>query len=189
VLLVIGSASLVYGALLAVSGNNISDVLAYSSIGQAGYILVALAIGGEAGYAAAILYAVLNALNKTLLFLSTELRGPLVAGAFMIGALSVAGIPPSGGFLGKAALFQLGIQEGSLAAVALIFVGGALSLVYMLRIYQRTFWVAEQGASSALLPRLLVVGLAVSIVAIGLFPEPILDLSRDAAAAIGQGRS
>jgi multicomponent Na+:H+ antiporter subunit D len=188
-LLVIGSASLIYGALLAVSGTGSSDVLAYSSIGQAGYILVALAVGGEVGYAAAILYAVLNAANKTLLFLSAELRGPLVGAAFVIGAFSVAGIPPSAGFLGKAALFQVGIQAGSIGLVALIFVGGALSVVYMLRIYQRTFWLAdEREPSSPLLSRLLVMGLAVGIIGIGLFPEPLLRVSRDAAVILGQGQ-
>ena len=61
VLIALGSASIIYGATLAVSGDHPADVLAYSSIGQAGYILVALAVGGPIGYATAVLYAVLNA--------------------------------------------------------------------------------------------------------------------------------
>lgn len=103
VLIALGSASILYGAVLAVSGHHPADVLAYSSIGQAGYILVALAVGGPVGYATAVLYAVLNSTNKTLLFLATGVHGALVGAAFAIGAFSVAGVPPAAGFVGKLA--------------------------------------------------------------------------------------
>jgi multicomponent Na+:H+ antiporter subunit D len=190
VLVAIGAASILYGALLAVSGREPADVLAYSSIGQAGYVLVALAAGGPVGYAAAVLYALMNAGNKTLLFLSTGLRGPLVGAAFAIGAFSVAGIPPAVGFLGKAALFRVGIEQSSAALVALVFVGGALSFVYMLRIYQRTFWVAPPaGPASRVSARLLVLGLAVVMLVLGAWPEPLLAVSRAAAAALDGGAS
>ena len=46
------------------------EMLAYSAIGQVGYVLVAIGVGGPVGFAAAILYTVVNALNKTLLFLT-----------------------------------------------------------------------------------------------------------------------
>jgi multicomponent Na+:H+ antiporter subunit D len=185
VLVVLGSASIVYGATLAVSGHRPADVLAYSSIGQAGYILVALAIGGPVGYAAAVLYAVLNSINKTLLFLSTGVHGPLVAAAFAIGAFSVAGIPPTAGFLSKLAIFQVGIEQGSVGLVALIVVGGALSFVYMLRIYQRTYWAGHEPASaSRWSARVLVLGLGVVLIAVGVWPEPLLAISRDAATVL-----
>jgi multicomponent Na+:H+ antiporter subunit D len=184
-LLMIGAASILYGALLAVSGHEPADVLAYSSIGQAGYVLVALAVGGPLGHGAAVLYALMNAANKTLLFLSTGLRGPLVGAAFAIGAFSVAGIPPAVGFLGKVALFRVAIEQGSAALVAMVFVGGALSFVYMLRIYQRTFWVsAPVGPPSGAPARLLVLGLAVVLLVLGAWPEPLLAISRDAAAVL-----
>jgi multicomponent Na+:H+ antiporter subunit D len=188
VLLVIGAASILYGALVAVSGREAADVLAYSSIGQAGYMLVALAVGGPVGYAAAVLYAVVNAGNKTLLFLATGLRGPLVGAAFAIGAFSVAGIPPAAGFLGKLALFQVGIEQSSPALIGLIFVGGALSFVYMLRIYQRTHWVAQPSArASRASARMLVAVLALAVLVVGAWPEPLLAVSRDAAAALDAG--
>lgn len=190
VLLAIGAASIVYGALVAVSARRPAEVLAYSAIGQAGYILVALAVGGPAGHAAAILYALLNALNKTLLFLAAELRGPLVGVAFAVGAFSVAGIPPAAGFLGKAALFRVAIEAGSAGLVLLVFVGGALSFVYMLRTYQRAFWATD--ASEATPPatgrsgRLLVVALAGVVLVLGLWPEPLLILSGAGATALGR---
>ncbi|MER3436441.1 MAG: oxidoreductase [Chloroflexota bacterium] len=183
----IGAASIVYGALQAISRSTLPEVLAYSSIGQAGYILVALGIGGQAGYSAAVLFAVVNSLNKALLFLSENLRGWLVGASFAIGAMSVAGVPPAAGFVSKAALFQAGIAEDSVALLILIFVGGSLSLVYMVQAYQRRFWQPDgtpEGASPAASPtrvRAIVVALAMLVIVLGVWPEPLLSLSRNAA--------
>ena len=78
--MVLGAASIVYGALQAISRRDTSEVMAYSAIGQVGYILVALGIGGPVGYAAAVVYSVVNSLNKGVVFLAAGLRGPLVGG-------------------------------------------------------------------------------------------------------------
>lgn len=67
--LVLGTASILYGALQAISRRDTSEVMAYSAIGQVGYVLLALGIGG-AGYAAAVLYSVVNSLNKGVVFLA-----------------------------------------------------------------------------------------------------------------------
>jgi multicomponent Na+:H+ antiporter subunit D len=189
-LLVLGAASIVYGELLAISRYPTSEVLAYSSIGQVGYILIALAVGGELGYGAAILYAVANSLNKTLLFLATGLLGGTVGAAFAVGAFSVAGVPPSVGFFGKVAVFQAGIADGSAAIVCLVFVGAALSFVYMFQIYQRNFWRGRAPRSSSpLSARLLILGLAGLVVALGIWPEPLLAAGRQAATGLaGQPR-
>src|SRR5215210_7670480 len=80
--LVLGSASIIYGALQAISRRDTTEVLAYSAIGQVGYVLVALGVGGAIGFSAAVVYAVANSLNKALLFLASELRGPLVGAGF-----------------------------------------------------------------------------------------------------------
>jgi multicomponent Na+:H+ antiporter subunit D len=92
-LVLLGAASLVYGAVLAVARGDVGETLAYSAIGQVGYVLVAIGVGGTVGLTAAVLYSAVNALNKTLLFLAVGIRGALVAGAFAVGALSVAGVP------------------------------------------------------------------------------------------------
>jgi multicomponent Na+:H+ antiporter subunit D len=185
ILLLLGTASIVYGAVLAISRFPTSEVLAYSSIGQAGYILIALAIGGPVGLAAAVLYAVINAMNKTLLFLSAGLSGWLVGGAFAIGALSVAGIPPAAGFFGKAAVFRAGVEQGSFTLVGLVFLGGALSLVYMFQIYQRDFWARDSWPGVSPLPaRGLVLLLAGLVIGLGLWPEPLLASSSSAAEAL-----
>jgi multicomponent Na+:H+ antiporter subunit D len=186
-LMLLGVMSVIYGALQAVSRHNAAEVLAYSAIGQVGYVMLALAIGGPVGYAAVVLYAVINALNKTLLFLAAGLRGWLVGAAFVVGALSVVGVPPAAGFIGKAALFRTGLAAGetvtAIAVVGFVFLGGALSFVYMLQIYQRRYRAprGEPGPSSLLTRRLLVLALAVFIVALGVWPEPLLALSQYAA--------
>jgi multicomponent Na+:H+ antiporter subunit D len=189
VLIAIGTVSILYGAMQALSRRSCSEVLAYSAIGQAGYVLIALGIGGPVGLAAAVIYAVVNALNKALLFLAVEIRGWLVGAAFVVGAFSVTGIPPSAGFFGKLELLRAGIDEQSIALVALIFLGGALSFVYMFQVYQHDFWSPDRrtGEASPWTPRIVTAVLAVVIVAIGLWPEPLLAVGREAAAALEAG--
>ena len=185
VLMAIGAISILYGSLQALSRRAAGEVLAYSAIGQAGYILVALAIGGPVGYAAAILYAVVNSLNKVVLFLAVGLRGFLVGAAFVVGAFSVAGVPPSAGFFGKVAVFQAAVEEqGSALLVALVFLGSALSFVYMFQLYQHGFWERESPHERAPAGRPLraIAALgAAAIVALGVWPEPLLALSESAA--------
>ena len=185
--LILGAASIVYGALQAVSRRATVEVLAYSAIGQAGYILVALGIGGPVGYAAAVVYAVVNSLNKALLFLAAGTRGPLVGAAFAVGAFSVVGVPPVAGFVGKLAMFRASVEAGSVALTAVIFFGGALSFVYVFQVYQRVFWAPDgrEGKASPSSLRLLVALLAGLVLAAGLWPEPLLVLGEAAAGALG----
>jgi multicomponent Na+:H+ antiporter subunit D len=199
-LYILGAASILYGAMQALSRRSVAEVLAYSAIGQVGYILIALAVGGPIGYSAVVLFAIINAVNKTLLVLAATLQGRLVGAAFVIGAFSVAGVPPAVGFFGKAALFRAGIATtntaGSMALVVLIFLGGALSLVYMFQIYQGRFWLREipgdplapaPAVSTVISPlgrRVLVTALAVLVLAMGIWPEPLLSVSEHAAAVL-----
>lgn len=226
VLIVIGGVSILYGALLAIARRDPAEMLAYSAIGQAGYVLVALGVGGPIGLAAAVLYALLNALSKALLFLAAGLRGTLVAAAFAVGALSLAGMPPAAGFLGKLELFRTGVEEGSVALLVLLFVGGALSFVYAFQLYQHEFWrggaadAHDAAGASPARPRIaggaadrtgalhggipaaagrpirapspvpvraVTVALALLVLILGLWPEPLLALSGDAAAALQGG--
>jgi multicomponent Na+:H+ antiporter subunit D len=196
VVLVLGSASILYGALQAISRRDTTEVLAYSAIGQVGYVLVALGVGGAIGFSAAVVYAVANSLNKALLFLASELRGPLVGAGFAIGAFSVAGVPPAVGFVGKLAVFKAGLAAGgtgqAAVLVALIFLGGALSFVYAFQIYQRAFLGREPqdgywDKTSSRSVRALVFALAVLVLAAGLWPEPLLILGEGAAAALVEG--
>jgi multicomponent Na+:H+ antiporter subunit D len=189
VVLVLGTASIIYGALQAISRRDASEVMAYSAIGQVGYVLLALGVGGPAGYAAAVLYSVVNSLNKGVVFLAAGLRGPLVGGAFAVGAFSIAGVPPAAGFVGKIAVFKAAIAEislpASLALVALIFLGGALSFLYSFQVYQRRFVKpGSEGKPSPRAVRFPVVALAALVVLLGLWPEPLIYLSEAAATVL-----
>jgi multicomponent Na+:H+ antiporter subunit D len=171
--------------------------MAYSAIGQVGYVLLALGVGGPAGYAAAVLYSVVNSLNKGVVFLAAGLRGPLVGAAFAVGAFSIAGVPPAAGFVGKIAVFKAAIAAGSLsvslALVALIFVGSALSFLYSFQVYQRRFMkprspVEASDKADPAAARWLVVALAALVVLVGIWPGPLVTLS-EAAAAVLAGSS
>ncbi len=191
--LALGSASIVYGALQAVSRRDTTEVLAYSAIGQVGYFLVALGVGGAVGLAAAAVYTIVNALNKTLLFLAAPLRGPLVGAAFAVGAFSVAGVPPAVGFIAKLVAFDAALTAGAtvraVVLVVVIFLGSVLSFVYMFQIYQRAFLSKElqedyRDKTSPRTVRALVVALAVLTLATGLLPEPLFVLGEEAAAVL-----
>ena len=185
VLVGIGTVSIIYGAVQAIGRRDAREVLAYSAIGHAGYVLVALGLGGRVALAAAALFTVTNALNKALLFLAVDLRGPLVSAAFAVGAFSVAGVPPSAGFFGKASLFDAGVRADSVPTVLLLFVGGALTFVYLFQIYQHLYWRPPQDHHrSPRGARVVVAALAVVVLAVGLWPEPLLALSDQAGDAL-----
>jgi multicomponent Na+:H+ antiporter subunit D len=183
-LIVLGIGSVLYGSMQALSRRTVREVLAYSAIGQIGYVLVAIGLGGPVGIGAAVLFAVVNALNKALLFLSAEIRGWLVGAAFFVGALSVAGVPPAAGFLSKAAVLGAGVETDQVAVVALLVLGAALSFVYLFQIYQHAYWKRLQpvGASAALRAPAIVLG--VVVLAGGLWPEPLLAAAGAGAEAL-----
>jgi multicomponent Na+:H+ antiporter subunit D len=187
--MILGTASIVYGALQAVSRRDTSEVMAYSAIGQVGYILLALGVGGPVGFTAAVLYSVINSLNKGVVFLAAGLRGPVVGAAFAVGAFSIAGVPPAAGYIGKIAIFKAAIAEDSAVTgatlVALVFVGSALSFLYAFQVYQRRFLAQRNGEKTGpLAARLLVFALAVLLVLIGLWPEPLVFMSEAAAESL-----
>ena len=186
-LIIIGCASIVYGGVLAVSRRTSDEMLAYSAIGQVGYVLVAIGVGGPAGFAAAILYTIVNALNKTMLFLTVRMRGAMVGAAFAVGALSVAGVPPAAGFVGKLELFRA--TAGDPVLLALFALGAALSFVYVFQVYQYDFWRGERtGAPSSWPQQAVVGGLALLVLGLGIWPEPLLALSQDAASELPGSR-
>ena len=190
--MVLGTASIVYGALQAISRRDTSEVMAYSAIGQVGYILLALGVGGPLGFTAAVLYSVVNSLNKGVVFLAAGLRGPLVGAAFAVGAFSIAGVPPAAGFVGKIAVFKAAIVEGSAVTgallVVLIFAGSALSFLYSFQVYQRRFLAPQDGEKPGpLAARLVVLSLAALLLALGLWPEPLIYLSGAAAEVLTGG--
>ena len=149
-------------------------------------------IGMPAGFATAILLALLNSVGKPLLFLSAPTRGWLLGIPFAVGAFSVAGVPPAAGFWGKASLVRTALtverEWVRIALVALVVAGGLISIVYMFQAYQREYWEAEEAGPRSVFGRRLVVAvLAVTVVVLGVWPEPALWVSEQGAAVLAGG--
>ena len=116
-LMTVGVVSALVGAVLALAQDDLKRLLAYDTVSQVGIMIIGLATGTAAGVAGGVYHLVNHALFKALLFLcagaivhrtgATKLsemgglarRMPVVAGAFMLGAVSIAGIPPFNGYV------------------------------------------------------------------------------------------
>ncbi len=141
---VVAAATIVFGNLAAIPQTDLKRLLAYSSISQAGYLLLGLAAMSRPGLSSALFYAALYTLsNLTAFFVvaaweeasgRTDLAGfgglarraPFLAAALLIALLSLGGIPPLAGFIGKLTLFMAVVDAGQ---VWLALIGAALSVV------------------------------------------------------------
>lgn len=152
------SVTMVIGVLGAVGETTTRSILAFHMVSQIGYILLGVAIFTQAGLAAGIFYLVHNMIVKTALFLSTgaiEHRygtgtigalsniarvEPVVATAFFIAALSMAGLPPFSGFVAKLCLVMAALEVGQIAAVVVMILVSLITLLSMLKIWSGVFW-------------------------------------------------
>jgi multicomponent Na+:H+ antiporter subunit D len=134
VLIVLGAATIVYGALVAARRTVPAETAAYAAIAQAGYVVLAVGIGGRAGAAAGLLAVLAGSVEKTALFLGLESTGPARRAATLAAGLGLAGLPLTLGFLAKIALVRatLAVPGGWLPATAVI-VATALLMVGVIR--------------------------------------------------------
>jgi formate hydrogenlyase subunit 3/multisubunit Na+/H+ antiporter MnhD subunit len=157
-LLWLGAVTIVVGGFLALGQEDLKRLHAYSSVSQVGYIALALGTGTELGYATAVLFLVSHALSKGLLFLTvgavvyatggvrslTRLGGlgrllPVTASCALVGALSLAGLPPFSGFAAKA-MVVLAAASARVWVPFAIAVGMSLvTMAYMVGMTQRVF--------------------------------------------------
>lgn len=165
VIVIISGASMLIGAFGALRQNNIKRLLAYSSIGNMGYALIAVAAGEEIGGPALLVYMAIYALSQLGIFgvvLSMRRRGGMVEDVSELSGLSatmpwlavcmtalifsVAGIPPLGGFFGKWVVFQAGVEAGLLPLVIIGVISSVVSLGYYLRVIM-VMWGGEKQAA------------------------------------------
>ncbi len=160
-LMIVALLTLVVGILGAVAQAEIKRLLSFTLVSHIGYMVLGVALGTEAGVAAAIYYIVHHIVVQTTLFLVAGLierregntsinriggllkASPLIAALFLIPALNLSGIPPFSGFIGKLALFQASAEQGSPLAFVLIGAGALVSLLtlYALaRVWNLAFW-------------------------------------------------
>jgi multicomponent Na+:H+ antiporter subunit D len=155
-LMTLGLISALLGAIMALAQDDLKRLLAYDTISQVGIIIVGFAAGNPAGVAGAIYHMINHALFKSLLFLSagtivhrtgltklSDMGGlarhmPVVAGAFVLGVGSIAGIPPLNGYV-SLSLIHLGLQHGHEAVpYALTLAAQAITLAAL----GRAAWLA-----------------------------------------------
>jgi multicomponent Na+:H+ antiporter subunit D len=158
VLMAVGTISIVVAALLALGQKDIKRMLAYSSISQVGYIVLGLALGTPLGIAGGLFHLFNHAVAKGLLFLNSgsiqhitgtrnleELgglgkRAPITAGTNLVGALSIAGVPPLAGFWSKLIIIIALIQAKQLGYALIAILASILTLWYYLLIQRKAFF-------------------------------------------------
>ncbi|ELY57826.1 Na+/H+ antiporter subunit D [Natronococcus jeotgali] len=212
-LFVMAAASILVGGLGAVGRDSIEGVLAYSSIGQIGFIAIPVAIAAtttssglrQVAIVAALVYALNHTLAKGLLFLAVgavrsatgtsrlaELgglagRSPPLAIAFFVGSLALVGIPPLSGFFGKFLVFDAAARAGSAPVLGLLLGGSLLTIAYATRVWNRSFWGARTPAVDEAtvdpVQVAVVLALAGAILAVGVGFEPVYRFAELAAEA------
>ncbi|MBI5078719.1 NADH-quinone oxidoreductase subunit N [Candidatus Saganbacteria bacterium] len=148
---VFSALTMTWGNLVALRQKNIKRLLAYSSIAQAGYIMVGL-VSFKLGFPAVIFYLVVYTLANLgafsiVIYLSGLLdseeienysglarRSPLMALAFSLFFLSLIGIPPLAGFIGKFLVFRAAVGTGYLWLAALAVLNSVVSVYYYLNV-------------------------------------------------------
>ncbi|MCR4404336.1 MAG: NADH/ubiquinone/plastoquinone (complex I) [Candidatus Acetothermia bacterium] len=164
-----GTLSMVVGALLAVGQEDLKRLLAYSSISQVGYIVLALGMGGimlsrgeqalaSLALVGALFHLINHAANKALLFLASgaieeqaqtrqlgEMGGlfhrmPVTGTTTLCGVLSIAGIPPFAGFWSKLIIIVAALWGGFYAVATLLIATSVLTLAYYMRVEREAFF-------------------------------------------------
>ena len=207
-------ATLILGNILALVQTNVKRMLAYSSIAHAGYALIGVVATGHmensSGIASVLLYlslyafmtfgafAIVAMLRKGGIegvdiedFTGLAKRHPVAALLMLIFMVSLAGIPPTAGFIGKLYVFMSAVEAGLpwLAAVALIF--AVISAYYYLRLVM-VMYMREPSDLSSTSPRMvmspalsIVLACAVAgVVIFGIYPNPLVNFAMQAVSAL-----
>jgi NADH-quinone oxidoreductase subunit N len=194
------------GNIAALRQTNIKRLLAYSSISHAGFVLLGLIAGNETGLIALVLYlfvytfmnvgawAIVVALRrKNVIGENVDdmnglfFRNPSAAVIMLIFMLSLAGIPPTAGFIAKYFLFAAVVETGHMAVAIIAALNVAIGLYYYMRVVVAMF-ITEPGDRPAVsfspgLVSVVVVTLLLTLL-IGLYPEPFIDMARQATATL-----
>jgi multicomponent Na+:H+ antiporter subunit D len=199
-LIALGAVGVLFGGFTALGTHNAKRMLAYSTLAQIGYILVAIGWGSPLALTAALVFTVNHSLVKAAMLMLagavasraspksaafTALAGvgkasPFAGGLFLLGGLALAGIPPTNGFVSKLLVFQSGLSLERYAAVALIGAGGILTLLYVIRAFQLIWWapLPEGHKAKAKGDHLIAPALLIALcVLLGLWAEPLVRLS------------
>jgi NADH-quinone oxidoreductase subunit N len=206
---VLAIVTMTVGNLAALTQTNIKRLLAYSSIAHAGYLLMGVVAGTARGYAAMMIYLLIYSFMQLGAFaviimlrrrdvVGDELkdlsglhfRHPMAAFAMLLFMLSLGGIPPTAGFMGKFWLFGAAIESGYVTLALIGVLNSAVSLYYYVRIvvfmYLKKETTGSEPAASPALALTLAVAVAATLV-LGVFPQQLFAIAEASARTLGLG--
>jgi NADH-quinone oxidoreductase subunit L len=153
VVAIVGLATAILAATIALKQNDIKKVLAYSTVSQLGYMFLALGVGA---YSASVFHVMTHAFFKALLFLAAgsvihamggeqdirKMGGlnklKIISTTFLIGCIAIAGVPPLSGFFSKDAILLAAFEHNKILYGIALF-GAMLTAYYMFRLFVITF--------------------------------------------------
>ncbi|MBE0600754.1 MAG: NADH-quinone oxidoreductase subunit M, partial [Firmicutes bacterium] len=197
VLAILGGISIVVGTLMAISQNDFKKLIAYSSVANAGYIIIGLAMAGGLSTGGALMHIFAHAIASAAAFLAAaavvhrtgttkmnELGGlihrmPVTYLVYLIAIISMAGIPPMAGFISKWMLFQSMMSKGMVFIATAAFFGSIGSFLYVFRPLSAVFLGqlsakhqdVKEAPALMMLPMVL---LSLASVVFGVFPNWVL---------------
>lgn len=203
IFIVLGVIGIFFGSFGALRTYHGKRLLAYSSIGQIGFILLGIGWGTPLGLLAAIIYSVNHAFIKSALLMVMGLvssrtypksadfadivgagrRMPVVIGLlWILGGMSLAGIPPLNGFISKLTVVQGGVAIGDWLPLFLAVASGVLSITYMFRTWQLVFQqdnpqlkLEIKPHGDSVLAPVLLIGLCLVL---GIYARPLVGLAQ-----------
>lgn len=212
ILMVMAGATMLVGAIAALSANHLQVAFSYQIICHIGYMVMGLALHSPDGTSATVFYIVHDMVVKANLFLVAGLiyrlngsylisqlggvykSAPWLAVLYLIPALSLAGTPPLSGFWSKLFIIRAGLDAGAYVMVAIALISAFLTLILVGRIWSGVFWKPDPIAENVQrhnitfrpmwLMVLPVVVLSAVTLWIGFFPEALYSLSELAAETI-----
>ncbi len=205
ILMIFAVLSMTFGNLSALVQNDIKRLLAYSSIAHAGYVMIGLLCATDFGYLSGIYYvAGYLLMNLACFYVIYNLapqgenitfddlsglykRSPLLALTLAVGALGLAGIPPTIGFTGKLFLFTAAIKKDMYALVILAVINSGLGIFYYLKMVRAAYTGVDSQMSPLnlrLSTAVLGIFLIVIIILLGTFPQGFMDIAKEAVAAV-----
>jgi len=209
-LIALSVAALFIASATAIGQHDLKRLLAYSSVGQIGYITLGLGLATEAGLTAALAHIFNHGITKGALFLLAgalalrlgdtrfpTLDGagrtmPVAAFAFVLGGLSLIGVPGTAGFASKWALLTATLEAGRPALAAAIVLSSLLAVAYVWRFVETAYFRAPpashpppgEAPAALTVPALALTGL---VIAAGLYATPVLAVARRGAQALMGG--
>jgi NADH-quinone oxidoreductase subunit N len=194
--------SMVAGNLIALPQTNLKRLLAYSSISHAGYMLLGLVAFSRAGIGALLYYIILYLFANVGIFAGISAlggaeeiasfkgmwrRSPFMAASLLVCLLSLAGIPPTAGFLGKFYLLAEVARQGKLWLAALALVMSVVSISYYVSIIRALVMEKAEDETRLRIPfahgAIMAVSLLVTL-GMGVFPAPVTAWTQAIAATL-----